>query len=66
MNVRRPKFLDSQFVKLGNEGYELLPGAPDDVVREFEAYKATQRRATALESGPPMDIQRDSRSEEPT
>jgi hypothetical protein len=55
MNVKRPGFIDSEFVTLGEHGYELLPGAPEDVVREFEEYRRLQRRAEELEDGPATD-----------
>lgn len=34
----RPKFLDSGYVEITDEGWELKEGAPEDVKKEFEQF----------------------------
>lgn len=42
MDAQQPKFIDSEFF-VGTPGnWHLLPGAPDDIVREFTEFMAQQ------------------------
>lgn len=44
MNVERPKFIDSVFFVMEDENWHLLPGAPADVVEEFNEFNNRMRR----------------------
>lgn len=45
MSVMRPKFIDSPFFMAEEDNWHLLPGAPKEVVEEFEEYMKEHRRA---------------------
>lgn len=38
MSVQRPSFVDSPYFVMGDDGWYLLPGAPPEVVQEFEEF----------------------------
>lgn len=38
MSIARPKFVDSQYFYIDDDGWHLEDGAPDEVVKEFEEY----------------------------
>lgn len=44
MNAERPKFIDSVFFVMEDENWHLLPGAPDDVVQEFNDFNRMMKR----------------------
>lgn len=44
-NTAAPKFIESPFFAVGDDGWYLLPGAPPDVREEFEGYMKMQEEA---------------------
>jgi hypothetical protein len=45
MTGERPNFLDSPYFYADKDGWHLKPGAPDDIVKEFNAYMEQQAQA---------------------
>lgn len=40
MMAGRPKFMDSPYFVMEFDNWHLLPGAPEDIVKEFEEFMA--------------------------
>lgn len=45
MSVIKPKFVDSPYFVGEEDNWHLLPGAPEDVVREFEKFMEEHEEA---------------------
>lgn len=45
MSIRKPNFVDSPFFVAEEDNWHLLPGAPEEVVKEFEEYMKEHREA---------------------
>lgn len=52
MSVKAPKFIDSPFFVAEEDNWHLLPGAPEEVIREFEefmqVYDEAEQRGISL------------------